>query len=70
MVADTSSATSNAPVIGSIKIEFTTDVARIAGMTGRSGMSIATSSPLVSEQAQARYSVQRLVVRRAQSLAR
>ena len=53
---------------GGIKIEFITDVA-VAG-TGRSGMSIATSLPLVSAQAQARYLAVRWVVRKAQSLAR
>jgi hypothetical protein len=42
---------SNALAIGEIKIEFTTDVAGIAGIkTDHFGMSIATSSPLVSER--------------------
>jgi len=60
--------TSNARAIGGIKIEFTTELA-VAGID-LSGMSIATSSPLVSEQAQARYSAVQWVVRKAQSLER
>ena len=60
--------TSNARAIGGIKIEFITEVA-VNGID-LSGMSIATSSPLVSEPARARYSAVRWVARKARSSGR